>query len=1465
MTYYLHETDQTEHDDMKKLYASSAAFALAVSLCAHGALPPFTTGGDDGLGWNFQSNVVWQSGAIGDNESTWLEFTVTNTPCLVSFDWKVSSERNYDKLHCYLGDEERVSPISGTENEEKWTTISLEINGTEPCTVRFEYTKDSSQYSGSDCGWVRNFSAEKPRILILDENTGTAGSTEHIVYDNKSIGELPVPTLSGMMFVGWFTEPEGGDKVTAESIVDASWTTLYAHWEESPFSATGGDASWTVDGDGSWKSGAIDDNQTTWIEIAITNAPCTMSFDWKVSSENNYDKLHCYMDGVKVSGSPISGKEDWTTLSFVINRTKTCIVRFEYTKDGNGASYEDCGWVRNFATIPMETLTVRLNANGGTLSTDSIRVIEGDAVGELPVPSKSGHLFLGWFTESEGGELVTEESIADASWTTLYAHWEESHFSAMGGDAKWTVEEDGNWKSGAISDNQTTWIEIAVTNAPCLVSFEWMVSSEKNYDNLHCYLNGDEVSGSPINGEVDWTAQSFSVNNKGTSTVRFEYEKDGNGNGGEDCGYVRNFTTISSSLRRLTLNENNGEASANGIDVMDGAAIGELPVPRMVGYQFLGWFTESEGGELVTGESIVDASWTTLYAHWKESIFSAMGGNADWTVEADGSWKSGAIGVNQTTWIEIDFTNAPCNVSFSWKASSEKGYDKLHCYLDGSANDAVPAISGEMLEWEDVSFQVLEAGIHTVRFAYTTDGSNNLHDNCGWVKDFAAVSIEMRVLPLNANGGECATDEILVGEGGTVGELPVPTLSGHLFLGWFTEPEGGDKVTAASTVDIGWTELYAHWMKSPFSAAGGADYWSVDDDGSWRSGVAGGGQSSWAEITVSNAPCRVSFKWKTSSEGTNDTLRCYVDYAGEGGRDAAPAISGIMDDWETVNLLIAEPGIHTVRFAYVKNDSVDEGEDCGWVKDFRAVSVQPRALTLNACGGTCETDQKPVCNGCYVGELPVPVWSGMLFRGWFTDETGGDCVTATNVTEISWTALYAHWMVSPFSATGGDAEWLVSDDGIWQSGAITNSQSSWAELTVTNTPCLISFKWKTSSERYDKLHCYMDYGSYYSSDRGEISGINDDWTEVSFIISWEGSHTIRFQYEKDYSDNSADVGEDCGWVKDFAATKTRTLYFDANGGDAVETETLVADGFPVERLRNPSREYHKFLGWFTDATGGEHVTEDTPMQAAWTTLYAHWERSPFIEQSGASNWFLDTDGSWRSGAIGGNSSTWVEFAVTNAPCTVSFDWKVSSEADFDKLSCTLDGEVVTEPISGTTDWSVISFEITEAGDHRVRIKYEKDGGGEGGEDCGWFRNFTAIAESSAEEDVIVDAGGGKTVRVPQAWLARHAIALAAHNGNAAEYLHSAAANGRKVWECYVLGLDPEEKDDFRITSFPMKADGTPDLQNITMHPAHSDWNLSEAQPKLKGAARLGGGAEWQTVTDENQSTFRFFRFEVVLP
>ena len=240
----------------------------------------------------------------------------------------------------------------------------------------------------------------------------------------------------------------------------------------------------------------------------------------------------------------------------------------------------------------------------------------------------------------------------------------------------------------------------------------------------------------------------------------------------------------------------------------------------------------------------------------------------------------------------------------------------------------------------------------------------------------------------------------------------------------------------------------------------------------------------------------------------------------------------------------------------------------------------------------------------------------------------------------------------------------------------------------------------------------------------------------------------------------------------------------------------------------------------------------------------------------------------RSGAIGDMENTWMSATVTGAG-TLSFWCKVSCEEDEDENSCTWDRlmvytngvEITDWRMDGETDWIERTLSFGD-GENTVKWVYFKDKSDLEGEDCAWVDGVTWTPRVM---DVSVDMGDGKSVVVPGEWLAAHETIVQNIGGDVTTALKSKAANGRlSVAECYVLGLDPEDETvDFRITSFPIKADGTPDLDAITFEPDRSRWNLSGATPKVKGKPTLD--AEWQDVPQEGNPAFRFFTVDVQLP
>lgn len=71
-------------------------------------------------------------------------------------------------------------------------------------------------------------------------------------------------------------------------------------------------------------------------------------------------------------------------------------------------------------------------------------------------------------------------------------------------------------------------------------------------------------------------------------------------------------------------------------------------------------------------------------------------------------------------------------------------------------------------------------------------------------------------------------------------------------------------------------------------------------------------------------------------------------------------------------------------------------------------SAYTSKVTFDANGGTSETAEKEVYTDCAIGSLPIAENSDRVFLGWYTELTGGECVTEDTVITEDCT-LYAQW------------------------------------------------------------------------------------------------------------------------------------------------------------------------------------------------------------------------------------------------------------------------------------------------------------------------------------------------------------------------------------------------------------------------------------------------------------------------
>ncbi|MEM7431035.1 MAG: serine protease [Pseudomonadota bacterium] len=110
---------------------------------------------------------------------------------------------------------------------------------------------------------------------------------------------------------------------------------------------SGGDAPWQVEsadatsGGSSVRSGSLGNNSASFLLTTLTG-PETLTFQWKVSSEEDYDFLSVFIDGVREN--LISGEVDWAEVSIDIPAGEHNVY-WEYRKDESQASGSDAGFV----------------------------------------------------------------------------------------------------------------------------------------------------------------------------------------------------------------------------------------------------------------------------------------------------------------------------------------------------------------------------------------------------------------------------------------------------------------------------------------------------------------------------------------------------------------------------------------------------------------------------------------------------------------------------------------------------------------------------------------------------------------------------------------------------------------------------------------------------------------------------------------------------------------------------------------------------------------------------------------------------------------------------------------------------------------------------------------------------------------------------------------------------------------
>ncbi len=201
------------------------------------------------------------------------------------------------------------------------------------------------------------------------------------VEEGTAIGELPSCSRPGYEFTGWYTARTGGTNITESTIVSSD-ITVYAHWEIIEYTVD-----FILDG------GEFVNSKTIPVSTVNHRIPDFASY---TVTRDRYNFEGWYTD-------PLYNSEFDPDVDILSDTTLYAL------------------WT------PVIERTVLFYPNGDDvtgLDITDLTVDDGDSIGELlPVPSRAGYRFAGWFTDEEAGTEVTSSTpiLAD---TSLYAHWE---------------------------------------------------------------------------------------------------------------------------------------------------------------------------------------------------------------------------------------------------------------------------------------------------------------------------------------------------------------------------------------------------------------------------------------------------------------------------------------------------------------------------------------------------------------------------------------------------------------------------------------------------------------------------------------------------------------------------------------------------------------------------------------------------------------------------------------------------------------------------------------------------------------------------------------------------------------------------------------------------------------------------------------------------------------------------------
>ena len=674
-------------------------------------------------------------------------------------------------------------------------------------TVTYDNSTGNASITGITQNGTVTFSVNQAKDTITFVGNEGEATTAPARLSTKSkemqanattYGTLATASLIGYDFVGWFTEKEGGEKVTENTAytTGTSPRVLYAHWTARTDTgykiqhwveyAAGGENIGYVEGTTQKK---VVGGTTYYLYATKTHNDGTSDAVKEISSLD-----------LKTADMTSDVATWWARSGFQPTFQQDCKVL------ANGSAVFSIYYDRNSYQISFKTpIQAGTATSDVTYPPQSVRY--GSAVGTLPQPSLPGYEFGGWY---DGDTIVTATTTYNKQESTKLT----AHFNAKQ-DTKWAIKvmtqdiakgENGVWKAtNAYTEKKTVYLNndkqlLTGTTDKC-VDFNISDIAELTFEGFNYVGYADSKDG-------DRTASTTSakVYVKPTDATT---DDNGQYNRAFDGGIVYLF--YDRKTKSFTTEDGQGNKNNSQNDLVYGGDFtGLLPeAPKKDGYDFDHWVDSN--GNTVTDETPaqkytdtngdLNITPTWIARKYRLTYYPGLPSTHPTFVASDG--KAGTA----STSIPGGYTDSN-DVTYDAKmgtmpTAAKTGYTFDGWFVDTAATEAtIDGINPTTPITSETSVNVSNVVIHNDDYS---------HENTRvLVAKYTPHTYHFVLHPGQTKGGIPGTVDparVDVTYDAEVSNLPIPSLTGYKFVGWTMNDN--DTTTLVKNGDL-WQKEYTN-------------------------------------------------------------------------------------------------------------------------------------------------------------------------------------------------------------------------------------------------------------------------------------------------------------------------------------------------------------------------------------------------------------------------------------------------------------------------------------------------------------------------------------------------------------------------------------------------------------------------------------------------------------------------------